>query len=63
MDNKSELKHAHKVVLVPYEENHERKNVDSTDIKSTKGLLQDLNIRMNKVLNNRSLPAQQKIFL
>ena len=63
MEHKSELKHARKMVLIPYEENHDSKNVDNADIKSTKGLLQDLNIRMNKVLNNRSLPAQQKIFL
>lgn len=50
------------MVLIPYEEVQNNERSDN-DIKSTKGLLRDLNINMNSVLNNKSLSDERKIFL
>lgn len=64
MNKQSDMKHARKMVLVPYKDDYDIETYDhESKIKTPREALHDLNIHMKNILSKRSLPNRKKIFL
>lgn len=61
----SDLKYSRKMVLIPYNENHEKEvaDVDTFFESGSEKLLRALDIRMRNVLQNKRINDQKKMFL